>query len=278
MLLPPTYQNARATSSDGGDGGGGDAGSSGGGMLSGLIAMACARADRIKSQIQNALPPATPPQVLMAINGMTPPQIMGAVALVAGCGVYYASSWVPLPVVGLLAMVIILSTQTEGGKRGLQSVAGKLSSTSGRPISSTMLLFLICACIALLGRQLLGGRGMQGFPGMGGGGSGSAENVIDDPAEAYQRGYKDGKKRLDYNHNNLKFRYSGGGAGFDDAAASSGGGSGFGFSKLMRYGFIANSVYRLGNNGAGGWSVAAAIANAKASPMQAAFIAMMLMS
>lgn len=80
--------------------------------------------------------------------------------------------------------------------------------------------------------------------------------------EAYNQGYEDGVAGLERRPPNYIAPEP------LQAATSGGGGGGFGIWSLMRYGMIANYVYRIGT-GPGGWNPQVAFANAKANPLQA---------
>merc|ERR1711924_522019 len=89
--------------------------------------------------------------------------------------------------------------------------------------------------------------------------------------EAYNQGYQDGVAGLDPRPPSTFTAPEPRGS----ESTSSSSGSGFGLYSLMRYGMIANYIYRMGA-GPGGWSVQSAIANAKANPMQAMIMLSML--
>jgi len=115
----------------------------------------------------------------------------------------------------------------------------------------------------------------------GAGGAGGAAGGYFDPnpggsldiVDAYEMGYADALAERASKPPPLRRQYQDegdryGGGGGAAAPSSSSSGSGLGFFSIMRYGMVANMIYKLGKPpGGGGWSPSFAIANARNMPV-----------
>eukprot|EP01051_Picozoa_sp_SAG22_P005177 SAG22_NODE_300_length_12752_cov_3.102426_9_plen_347_part_00 len=271
-------------------GGGPTAGS--GAAATGLMGRATAFAESAATRLRTqAAALGLPPQFATPLNSflsqMTATQLLAAMALGVGLLVYWGSSYVPLPVMAAAAAVGLTGTQTAPGRRAAAAAAARFGTTPD------MVMAALVGVVAFGGSALLkwaAGGGGVGFGGLGGAGAGAGaadgagggSREVRTVLHAYKLGFKDGEAGNPYDppdHVPLDGDYGGGGGGGGESSSSSSsssGGSGIGIYKLFRYGMVANTAYRLGSDGAGGWSPQLAMANARANPTQVAFAAMML--
>eukprot|EP01052_Picozoa_sp_SAG31_P053221 SAG31_NODE_13531_length_863_cov_1.196335_1_plen_138_part_01 len=97
---------------------------------------------------------------------MSSAQLLGAVALGAGLAVYYASSFVPLPLIAVVGVTAYASTQTIVGRQMAEAAAARLGGVIGQPISPTVVVIGVCGICIFGGRRLLGLSGIGGEGGM----------------------------------------------------------------------------------------------------------------
>eukprot|EP00929_Paragymnodinium_shiwhaense_P114194 TRINITY_DN8251_c0_g1_i1.p1 TRINITY_DN8251_c0_g1~~TRINITY_DN8251_c0_g1_i1.p1 ORF type:complete len:336 (-),score=79.47 TRINITY_DN8251_c0_g1_i1:248-1255(-) len=201
--------------------------------------------------------------------GVSLEQAMLGIAVAAAVALYFASRWVSWKIVGLAAGLIYGATQTLQGRDMLEVAAARLSSVVGRPVPPRWVLAAVVLAVCWASRGFFGESA----------GAAAAEPVSDGfnaaIKEAYRQGYDDALAGLESRPpKHVPMPDSmGGGARASGSGSSS---SGFGVGSLFRYAMVAQYIYRMGS-GPGGWSPQIALANAKASPMQA-FMMMSMMS
>jgi hypothetical protein len=99
--------NLTGVSGGGGGGGSRPTGGGGGGVRGGswqrMVGLARGKVERLRSDVRAMQ--GLPPIVSQTLDSITLPQLVGLGLLAVGGGCYYASRWVPLSVLGLLAVM-----------------------------------------------------------------------------------------------------------------------------------------------------------------------------
>merc|ERR1711937_796318 len=87
--------------------------------------------------------------------GVNSQQAVMLVAVVAMVAVYIISYLVPWKLIGFIALVAFVGTQTDTGRVTLAQCSVRISSLIGKPIQPNQLLLVVCVFTAVVGQQWL---------------------------------------------------------------------------------------------------------------------------
>ena len=171
----------------------------------------------------------------MSIN-----QLLGGLAVGVAAGMHFLLGWVPWKALLVVLAVALFLTQQAIGKRMLSAAAARATALSGRHVTESQVLMVVCAAIALAGRSYLAPSGSSGLGASRSGGE--TGNTAESVTEAYAKGYKDGQKHNEYDPPEYVP------PDFDDDGYSGRGGSssgGFSIWSIFRYIYLAQGTMSL---------------------------------
>jgi uncharacterized membrane protein (Fun14 family) len=151
-------------------------------------------AEQLRDQVRFMVPH---PQVHMMLDQMSTKQLLGGLAVGVAAGMHFLSGWVPWKALLVVVGVALFLTQHAAGKRVLSTAAARASALSGRHVTESQTLMVVCVAIALAGRSFLANPSGSGGREAGRGEAGSG-NTAESVMEAYAKGFADAKEGKKY--------------------------------------------------------------------------------
>jgi hypothetical protein len=199
--------------------------------------------------------------------GVTPSQAAIGMVIAVVVVLYIVSRFLSMTVLMMVGMAIYWGTQVDSGRIMLARGSEKVSRIVGRPLPPQVALVALCVIVALAGQSIFGGRAKASSSNASTESSGFAEAL----REAYEQGYADGADQKEMRPpKHIPSPYEQGSGPKSQSSSS-----GFGMGSLLKYGLVGYTIFNLGKTPSG-WDPQIAMMNAKANPMQAVMMLVML--